>query len=117
MLDSNFRTHPSFKDGMNIYMMFVANEGRCPFWVTKWTSQAFLVTAVGDLKGEPPYYGNPVVSGELYSLFHNNERTDTLWKKEDRTISAGTFNWTWLEPVSGMTINGGAHPRPARRHL
>jgi hypothetical protein len=95
-----FVLYPGFKEGMNIYSMYVANERAVPFWVTKWNSQVLLVTSVGTLRGRAPYYGNPTVTGELFSVYRENERTDTYSKIEERTVrSPGTYNWLWVEPT------------------
>jgi len=87
---------------MNIYGMFVANERRVPFWVTKWGAQVLRVTGVGELRGRPPYYGNPRVTGTVFSLYRDGERTQTFAPVENRDISAGTYNWVWVEPTDAQ---------------
>lgn len=101
-----FKVHPKFRDGMNIYTMFMANDEATPFWVTKWSAQALLVTRVHPLSGPAPYFGNPIVEGTLYSLFLDGQRTDTFWPVENRKVtSAGSFNWLWVLPDAAKISN------------
>lgn len=113
---------------MNIYAMFRANEKQIPFWVSKWKSQVLRVTEIEAFRGGPPYYGNPPVSGEIFSIYRTrpsppshtaptrstyaDERTDTYRKIEEREVSAGTFNWVWMEPDDAkIVLLGSKFPR------
>ncbi|MBK1667315.1 hypothetical protein CKO28_04610 [Rhodovibrio sodomensis] len=53
----------------NIYEMAVEHGGP-GFWIhrTSWGKTCARVVAVGDLTGRPPYYGNPPVLMDVYSL-------------------------------------------------
>lgn len=53
----------------NVFEMFVAHGGP-GFWVrrTTWDATCARVVRVGALTGPPPYYGNPSVIMDVYSL-------------------------------------------------
>ena len=78
---------------LNIFQMYAANEGRSGFWLRRatWGSTCARVTLVGEFKGPPPYYGNPIVLADIYDL-----RTGELKEKDTRLPVPGTYK-TWLQ--------------------
>lgn len=75
---------------MNIYGMYVHNDSKVPFWITRitWGNTIAKVIFVGPLNGKPPYYGNPEVIAEFYDL-----STGRL-KNSESITTAGTYK-TW----------------------
>jgi hypothetical protein len=57
------------EDQPNVFEMFVAHGGP-GFWVrrTTWGATCARVVRVGTLTGPPPYFGNPSVIMDVYSL-------------------------------------------------
>lgn len=53
---------------LNVYQMWFATQPE-PLWITRttWASMCAKVTFVGEASGPAPYYGNPVVKGDIYS--------------------------------------------------
>lgn len=56
-------------DHPNVFEMFVANGGP-GFWVqrTTWGATCARVVCIGPFTGPPPYFGNPSVLMDVYSL-------------------------------------------------
>jgi len=52
----------------NVYQMFDAADRKLGFWITRttWLGKVARVIHIGELKGPPPYYGNPKVKADLY---------------------------------------------------
>src|SRR4051812_39182176 len=53
----------------NIYQMWFESEGaKNGLWITRttWSSIAAHIVSVGEPKGPPPYYGNPVVLADIF---------------------------------------------------
>ncbi|MEV4606750.1 hypothetical protein MRBLMR1_001707 [Neorhizobium sp. LMR1-1-1.1] len=57
-------------DQPNIFQMYVANRNRTGFWIrrTTWGDTVAQVTSIGPLVGPAPYFGNPKVFANIYSL-------------------------------------------------
>lgn len=67
---------------MNVYAMYTV-VGRAGFWVRRksWGNTVALVKSVGginegELPGNPPYHGNPVVIVDVYSVAGELLETD-----------------------------------------
>lgn len=81
---------------MNIYEMYVEHWSQPGFWVrrTTWGNTIAKVVKVGELKGRPPYYGNPVIIVVVYDL-HSGEVKDDCFAID----TAGTYKtWRWVDP-------------------
>lgn len=54
----------------NVFEMFVANESKPGFWLrrTTWVNTCAQVISVGELKGPPPYFGNPKVLANIFDF-------------------------------------------------
>ncbi|NTZ43193.1 hypothetical protein G7A66_08830 [Altererythrobacter sp. SALINAS58] len=78
-------------DQPNIFQMYVAH-GKAGFWLrrTTWDATCAKVVAVGELSGCPPYYGNPPVLADIYSL-------DGKLKEELARIPASGTYKTWRQ--------------------
>ena len=78
---------------MNVYEMFVANESRVGFWLTRttWRDLCARVTLVGDFKGPAPYFGNPLVAGDLFYV-----SSGELKQANAEIPSPGTYK-TWRQ--------------------
>ena len=78
---------------MNVYEMIVENKGP-GFWVWRTTWGKTIARIVGNapLEGKPPYFNNPKVIIDVYSL-------DGSLKGELSEMSApGTYKtWRWIE--------------------
>lgn len=81
-------------DQPNIFQMYVAHDGP-GFWLrrTTWESTCARVVGIGELTGPAPYYGNPPVLADVYSL-------DGRLKEELASLPVpGTFKtWRQIEP-------------------
>lgn len=73
---------------LNVFQMFVANGERPGFWLRRTTSgnTCAQVTSVGPFNGPPPYYGNPLVSADIYDLL-----TGELKERGARIAVPGTL--------------------------
>jgi hypothetical protein len=80
----------SFSD-LNVYQMFDAADRQVGFWLTRttWSEKVARVTHVGELKGPPPYYGNPKVKADLYDA-----SSGRLISTGIEITAAGTYK-TW----------------------
>jgi hypothetical protein len=81
---------------MNVYEMYV-EHGKMPgFWLrrTTWGNTCAKVTSVGELKGRPPYYGNPEVRADIYDLY-----TGDMKEAEVVVPVPGTYKtWRLIQP-------------------
>jgi len=80
----------------NVFQMYVANGEKPGFWLrrTTWGNTCAQVTAVGEFRGEPPYYGNPTVLADVYDL-----RTGALKEKGAKIPVPGTYKtWRLIDP-------------------
>ena len=75
----------------NVYQMFDAADRQLGFWITRttWSGKIARVTHVGELKGAPPYYGNPKVTADLYDA-----STGHLISRGIEVTAPGTYK-TW----------------------
>lgn len=83
---------------LNVFQMFVANGERPGFWLrrTTWGNTCAQVTSVGPFKGPSPYYGNPVVTADIYDLL-----TGELKERGARVAVPGTYKtWRQIDPPS-----------------
>jgi hypothetical protein len=81
---------------LNIFQMYAANGEQPGFWLrrTTWGNTCACVTSVGEFKGPPPYYGNPIVLADIYDL-----RTSDLKEKDARLPVPGTYKtWRQIDP-------------------
>jgi hypothetical protein len=81
---------------LNIFQMYAANGEQLGFWLrrTTWGNTCACVTSVGEFKGPPPYYGNPIVLADIYDL-----RTGELKEKDARLPVPGTYKtWRQIDP-------------------
>lgn len=81
---------------LNVFQMYVANGGKVGLWLrrTTWGNTCAQVTSVGEFKGPPPYYGNPVVLADIYDL-----TTGELKQEGARIPVPGTFKtWRQIDP-------------------
>jgi hypothetical protein len=56
---------------INVYQMWEASHGLPGgLWITRttWANMCAQVTSVGEFKGPAPYFGNPKVFANLYSM-------------------------------------------------
>ena len=76
---------------VNVYEMFVQNGREVGFWLTRttWNAKIARVKLVGELKGLPPYYGNPKVMADLYDA-----TSGQLLQSGLEITAAGTYK-TW----------------------
>lgn len=83
-------------DQLNIFQMYMAHGGP-GFWLrrTTWGSTCARVAGMGKLGGPAPYFGNPPVLADIYSL-------DGKLKEElARLSAAGTYKtWRQIDPPS-----------------
>lgn len=81
-------------DQLNIFQMYVAYGGP-GFWLrrTTWGSTCARVVGMGDPSGPAPYFGNPPVLADIYTL-------DGRLKEElARLPAAGTYKtWRQIDP-------------------
>lgn len=77
----------------NIFEMYVANGKQPGFWLrrTTWGNSCARVVWVGELRGTPPYFGNPVVLADVFDL-----KTGNLKERGARLPAAGTYK-TWRQ--------------------
>jgi hypothetical protein len=97
-------TMADFSD-QNVFEMYVANGMQPGFWLqrTTWSNTCARVIEVGDIKGPPPYFGNPKVYAEIYDL-----RTGELKETGAKIPVPGTYKtWRmidapgwWVQPVT-----------------
>lgn len=83
---------------MNVFEMYVANGRRPGFWLrrTTWGNTCAKVTSVGELKGKPPYYGNPKVLADIFDL-----QTGDLKEAGAVIPVPGTYKtWRRIQPPS-----------------
>lgn len=76
--------------------MYVEHWRQPGFWVrrTTWGNTIAKITAVGELSGKPPYYGNPEVIATVYDI-HTGEIQDDYLVID----TAGTYKtWRWVQP-------------------
>lgn len=75
----------------NVFQMFVANGEKPGFWWrrTTWGNTCAIVVSVSELRGPPPYYGNPVVLADIYDV-----ETGEVKERGARIPAAGTYK-TW----------------------
>jgi hypothetical protein len=86
---------PNFSD-LNVFQMYVANGERPGFWLrrTTWENTCARVTSVGDFKGPPPYFGNPLVLADIYNL-----QTGQLKERGAKIAVPGTYKtWRRIDP-------------------
>lgn len=77
----------------NVYQMWVnSHEQPGGLWITRttWSDLCAHIIFVGEFKGLPPYYGNPIVCGDLYSM------SGTPMQKKFEISVPGTFK-TWRQ--------------------
>lgn len=75
----------------NIFEMHVANGERAGFWIrrTTWRKMCARIVSVGELRGPPPYYGNPAVHADVYDI-----EKGVLIERAAKLPSPGTYK-TW----------------------
>lgn len=75
----------------NVYQMFDAADRKLGSWITRttWSGEIARVIHVGELKGPPPYYGNPKVKADLYDA-----SSGTLIARGIEITAPGTYK-TW----------------------
>lgn len=81
---------------LNVFQMYAANNQQPGFWLrrTTWGSTCARVTSVGEFKGPPPYYGNPVMLADIYEL-----RTGELKENGAKLPVPGTYKtWRQIDP-------------------
>lgn len=80
---------PGFSD-CNVYQMWVAEREHGPVWIrrTTWANLCARIVSVGPFTGPAPYFGNPEVRADLYSL------DGALVNKNALITAAGTYK-TW----------------------
>jgi hypothetical protein len=81
---------------LNVFQMYIANGAKVGFWLrrTTWGSTCAQVTSVGEFKGPPPHYGNPVVIADIYDL-----QTGELKQEGARIPVPGTYKtWRQIDP-------------------
>lgn len=78
---------------VNVYQMFVASKDQPGgVWIrrTTWGNLCARIRSVGDFKGPEPYYGNPEVRADIYTL------NGTLHQSNVIIPAAGTYK-TWRQ--------------------
>jgi hypothetical protein len=66
---------------MNVYQMYVASKDNPDgVWIqrTTWSNMCARIKAVGEFKGPEPYFGNPEVRADLYSLSGELRQTNAV---------------------------------------
>lgn len=83
---------PGFAD-LNVFQMYVANNHQLGFWLcrTTWQDTCAQVVAVGEFKGPPPYFGNPVVLADIFDL-----KTGAVRERRVKLPVPGTYK-TWRQ--------------------
>lgn len=79
---------------VNVFQMFVAHGG-AGFWVrrTTWAGTCARVVRVGPMTGPGPYFGNPSVLMDVYTL------TGQLKEEAAQLSVPGTYKtWRQIEP-------------------
>lgn len=87
-------------DQPNVFQMFVQHGGP-GFWVrrTTWGSTCARVVRVGALTGPPPYYGNPSVIMDVYTL------DGTLKEAAAQMPVPGTYKtWRQIDEPTWATL-------------
>lgn len=81
---------PAFSP-VNVYQMFDSANRQLGFWITRttWSGKVARIVFVGELKGSPPYYGNPKVLADLYDA-----ETGALISRRIEITAPGTYK-TW----------------------
>lgn len=84
----------------NIYQMYVENGNKAGFFVRRdsWSRIYACVTRVaglkeGELRGEPPYFGNPTVEMDVYA------NDGTLQKSGEELSCPGTYAYKQIESL------------------
>ena len=74
----------------DVFQMYVANSEQPGFWIrrTTWGNTIAQITSVGPFTKPGPYYGNPVVLADIYSL------SGELRERGARIPAPGTYK-TW----------------------
>lgn len=88
----------------NVFQMYIANGRKPGFWLrrTTWANTCAQVTSVGELKGPPPYYGNPKVFADFYDL-----SSGELKESRARIPAAGTYKtWRQIDPPDWAEQHG-----------
>ncbi len=93
-------------DDRNVFQM-IEDAGGPGIWVrrTTWESSCARIVAMGEVTKPPPYYGNPTILMDVYSL--SGDLRDELANLD----TAGTFK-TWRE----ITAPDWASTAPLRPH-
>ena len=84
---------------MNIFDMYVA-QGGTGFWVRRatWDNTCARVVCVGRFTGPPPYFGNPTVLADVYSL------TGQIKEGAVTLPAPGAYgNWNRIDPPAWAT--------------
>lgn len=91
-------------DNPNLYQMYVQNGERAGFWIRRstWANTCAKARSVGELKGKPPYYGNPKVFADVYDL-----RSGNLREESAPMPAPGTFKtWHRIDPPGWAVLEG-----------
>jgi hypothetical protein len=83
---------------LNVYQMYIASkDNRGGVWMrrTTWGNLCARIRTVGPLKGPEPYYGNPEVRADIYTL------DGTLHQANAIVQAPGTYKtWRQIETPS-----------------
>jgi hypothetical protein len=88
-------------EALNIYLMYVRNGNRCGFWVKRnsWLRNIARVTNIagkweGLLEGNPPYFTNPKVRGDIYEEATGEMRWASGGSSKNQELtSPGTYGY------------------------
>lgn len=89
-------TAPGFSNE-NVYQMWLAGREHGDVWIrrTTWTNLCARIVRVGELTGPAPYFGNPEVRANVYSL------AGALVEENAVIPAAGTYKtWRLIEAPS-----------------
>jgi len=65
----------------NVYQMFVSStNGHGELWITRttWSNLCAKIKSVGEFTGPPPYFGNPEVLADIYTLNGRLQQADAV---------------------------------------
>jgi hypothetical protein len=97
----------------NIYQLYVANGNRAGFYVRRnsWAVTYAQVMTIGGreagpLSGQPPYYGNPPVTMDIYNIH------GTVRAVAQQLSSPGGYGYSFFEPDLPPSSNGPTSTAP-----
>jgi hypothetical protein len=82
----------------NIYQMWFESQGATDgLWITRttWSSIVARIVFIGEPKGPPPYYGNPIVLADIFNV------DGSIRERRAKITAAGTYKtYRRIQPPS-----------------